>query len=340
MTLRAAVEPPSFSAPVTLDEYYQAALVLYKQANYDEAFKYYQASAQANPKNYKAYQSMGHCMYRTERLGEALAYYEKALALYPENIELKKLADMMMAAGVRAPSSSGSPAPPVPGAAPAAPQTLKAIPFDPNKKWNSYGIKVGATMAQPVGDNLAGTKGKIGLTGGAFFALGLSPRLAVRPELLVVQKNYGINISTSTVMDMGPLLGSMEMATVNDYKINAMYIELPILVSYALTPSRSFTLFAGPVPGFLMSAKETGTTTFTTTYTPPAGEPVSVSTPMSVNVDLKPYYASTSVCAAGGFGVQMGKLLFEARYSMGLTSLYKTGKFKYNTLSAMLGYSF
>jgi hypothetical protein len=121
--------PPLFA--VTADEYYQAGLSLYTQQNYTQAVPYLKAAVQLNPGHWQAYQLMGYCYYQSQDNINALDSFDKSVAINPENLELKTFADnLRMRTGIM---------PSAPAAAPAAaaitrtPTPKEARAFEKNK---------------------------------------------------------------------------------------------------------------------------------------------------------------------------------------------------------------
>ena len=75
------------------DEYYQAGLDLYQKGQYEKSLQYFEAAEQLDPKYWRAYQAQGHAYFHLDRKKEALAAYDRSLALNPDNPELKGFAD-------------------------------------------------------------------------------------------------------------------------------------------------------------------------------------------------------------------------------------------------------
>jgi len=84
----------------------------------------------------------------------------------------------------------------------------------------------------------------------------------------------------------------------------ATYIEIPVLVSVRLGSNSGFApkLFVGPSLAFRLSAKATGS----------AGG-------VGVDEDVKEFTNATDFGIVGGIGADVGKLSFDARYTLGLT---------------------
>ena len=102
------------------------------------------------------------------------------------------------------------------------------------------GIKLGATWGSlNTNDSVfeAGAAG--GFTGGAFLTYNITPRLAIQPELIYVQKGTGDN---NFFYGDGYNLG---------------YLELPVLLKYNLSPDTRLvpSVFFGPAVSTLLSAE-------------------------------------------------------------------------------------
>ena len=97
------------SQGATADQYYQYGNKLYQTKDYTNAAKYYQASVQMNPSNAPAFQALGNCYYFTNRKAEAVAAYEKALALNPNSPQLAAyVQNLKNQLGATAPAASAA----------------------------------------------------------------------------------------------------------------------------------------------------------------------------------------------------------------------------------------
>jgi tetratricopeptide (TPR) repeat protein len=72
-----------------LESYITYGEELYGQEKYEEAISYLQYVAESNPGELRALQLLGHCYYALNQAQEALQYYEQALALSPDDVELQ-----------------------------------------------------------------------------------------------------------------------------------------------------------------------------------------------------------------------------------------------------------
>ena len=130
-----------------------------------------------------------------------------------------------------------------------------------------------------------------------------SPQFGIQPELMYIMKG--------TKADIG------------DAKLKFDYIEMPILLKFAIPTEGNIkpNLFAGPAIGFLLSAK-------------------------ADDEDVKDYLKSINMCVAfgGGVGIQMESMMvtFDARYTLGVTNINDEGEgdLKTRDLTFMLGFSF
>jgi len=174
------------------------------------------------------------------------------------------------------------------------------------------GIKVGLNLANFTGEDAdppAGVdkKMRMGLAVGGFITYSFNEILAVQPEVLFSMKGakYEADGSTSTT--------------------KLSYIEIPVLAKLMLATQSNMkpNFFIGPSLGILMSAK-------------------------AEDVDIKDDVKSTDFGFVMGAGVNMNMvsgsaITFDARYTMGLTSLDNTdadAKIKNGVISVFAGYSF
>ena len=74
-----------------------AAKQAYAAKDYERASKYYQAVLSKSPNSASAYQGIGNCDYYLGKTGEALAAYQKALELNPNNAPLAAFVDKLKA---------------------------------------------------------------------------------------------------------------------------------------------------------------------------------------------------------------------------------------------------
>ncbi len=308
-----------FSA--TAAEYYNAGLTLNQQGKSDLALQYFDAAIQTDPTHWQAYMAKGTCQYQMGNKEGALASFEKSLALHPDNASLEQFVATMKSSGVVAATSTQ------PATTAAAPAAKKAAPAA--GKWKAFGLKVGAVMSTLKSDvDNTGVKSKIGIGGGLFYTLGLSPKLAVQPEVLYVQK--GDKFETSVSYDSGT---DTEVWTLSG-KYKLAYVEVPLLFKYFLTPQKLHVM-VGPEFSFCMGKKYNETSTRVITHSDNSTETVTVES----EGDLE-WVSSTDLGLVAGLGMNFGKMSLEFRYDMGLGNIYKgegTGSLKNNAFMAFLG---
>lgn len=119
----------SAALAATAVDYYNAGLQFYTAKNYAQAIQYFTAALNMDPNNAGALQSRGNCYYQQGDYQNALADYQKTLALTPNNTQLATFVQTLQAkvvtAGVPA---AASPAAAQPAAATAAPAAAAAAP--------------------------------------------------------------------------------------------------------------------------------------------------------------------------------------------------------------------
>jgi hypothetical protein len=175
-----------------------------------------------------------------------------------------------------------------------------------------YGVKGGLNLASLSFDPEPGADFGLrpGVALGGFVSIPMGSRLTIQPEGFFSQK--GANASEEGV----------------DAWIHIDYLEVPVLVQYALTSSstRTFNVFAGPSLGFKLRAR-TGAD---------FGED-------SFDEDISEEIESFDFGVAFGAGVNFGRLSVDGRYTLGLSNINKDteeGKAKNRTLAFLAGYRF
>ncbi len=148
-----------------------------------------------------------------------------------------------------------------------------------------FGLKAGVSLANNLwSDDDGMEKMLIRPTFGIFAVFNITPTLAIQPEV-----NY---------LTMGEWWSDV-IKVVETFN----YIHIPVLIKARLMKEGKVVpvIFAGPAIGFLLSAKEAGD-------------------------DVKEFFKSTDFGADFGAGVEMAagktKLIFDARYYLGLTNAY------------------
>src|SRR5579863_8527864 len=109
---------------VTAADYYKAGLDFYNQKEYAQSIDYLKAAVQLDPHHWQAYQTLGLCYYLKNRIVDALAAFDKSIALHP-NPDLKKFADTLRSftPGPTPTSGPGQAATPTPAIDPKAAAT-------------------------------------------------------------------------------------------------------------------------------------------------------------------------------------------------------------------------
>jgi len=315
-----------FTAPrilraATADDYYKAGLTLTQQNQHEQAVKYYQAAVQLDANHWQAEQAMGTSYYQLGNKSEALAAFDASLKIHPDNPQLKAFADSL-----RSQVSAASTPAPATGFS-TAPTYARKKTID-NGKWKSMGVRMALVLSQLTGPNNTGSKMSMGFGGGVFYTLGLSPKLGIQPEIWYLPKGGKNNYTISE------LIGGSWYDSVYDIKINATYVEIPLLVKYYFGSERKQGFLIGPAFGFLMGAKAKGSITDLVD-----GVQIS-STP--IDQDMKKEYKSSDLSLIIGATRNFGKLQVEVRYGLGLSNISATDgdSVKNNVMMGTLGYSF
>ena len=175
-----------------------------------------------------------------------------------------------------------------------------------------YGVKGGLNLATLSFDPDAGADFgfRPGVVLGGFVSIPMGPRLTIQPEGLFSQK--GGNASEEGV----------------DAWIRFDYLEVPVLVQYAVTSSstNTFNVFAGPSLAFKLKARsgaEFGDDSF--------------------DEDISEETETFDFGIVFGAGVNFGRFSVDGRYTFGLSNINKDteeGKIKNRTLAFLAGYRF
>lgn len=188
----------------------------------------------------------------------------------------------------------------------------------------SSGVKVGLSMVKMTGEGTdeledafeLDLKSKLGFCAGGFLVFDLTPEIAFQPEVLLVQKG---------VKGEEEFFG--ETLTLN---VSAMYIDIPLLFKYML-PAQGMVapaVFAGPYFGFKVDDS------VKVEY---AGETETES------MDAKSLDYGVVFGAGIEYPISTGKLVFDARYVLGLANINSEedeGAVKNSGLMIMVGYAF
>src|ERR1019366_3348726 len=131
-------------------QYITAGNQFYAAKDYVKGAQYYQAATQMDPNSAAAFQGLGNCEYVQGHNNEALAAYEKALNLNPNNAQLSTFVQALRAkVGTSAPAPAAAAAPaaePVHYVSRGTPETFEIDPM------------IGAGVASAIsGSNSAGS---------------------------------------------------------------------------------------------------------------------------------------------------------------------------------------
>jgi len=182
------------------------------------------------------------------------------------------------------------------------------------------GLKAGMNIANVHGDGFGEFyESKMGFCAGGFITFKVANIVAIQPEVLYTQK--------------GTKWGQeYEHEYTGTWSLNFDYLEIPVLFK-VIMPIQGMIkphLFVGPYFAFNLTAKgkieDNG---------------------QSDEDDIDEFVKDTDFGAVFGggidFGLPAGKIVFDARYSLGLTAIYEEVfgfDVKNNVFSFMLGYAF
>lgn len=167
-----------------------------------------------------------------------------------------------------------------------------------------FGVKAGGNLASISEDD---TKSKFGFYAGAYMNAPLTAKLSIQPEVLY------------------SLQGAKADYSGIDAKLNTGYINVPVMLQYAL--AEGFSVEAGPQFGFLTSAK------MKATVSGQSGE-------VDVKDDMNSFDFGIGVGAAYNI---TPKLNINARYVAGITDMVKDNPgsaVRNNVFQFGLGYTF
>jgi hypothetical protein len=165
---------------------------------------------------------------------------------------------------------------------------LLAVPAAAAAQGLTYGVKGGINLAtvDAEGDDDVGYR--LGLAAGGFVALPLGSRLTIQPEGLFSQKGSKTDLEGVSVT------------------LQLDYIEVPILVKYALSgePSRSFFVYGGPSIAFKVRSRATAT----------FGD-------VTVETAEDEHIKDSDFGVVFGGGKNFGRLSVDGRYNLGLSNI-------------------
>lgn len=175
-----------------------------------------------------------------------------------------------------------------------------------------YGIKGGAgayEISSEIGDMSATSDPKIGFEAGIFGDFPINEILSIQPEVVFVQKG-------------GENEDSNDFSGTPSVTLN--YVDVPLLlkINAPLDGNIKPYIFGGPYAGYLVEAS---------------------SNMEGNNVDLTEYLAEFHYGVKMGLGVNIGPVVIDARYDLGLADLYaeneefdEFGEFKLTTAGFVL----
>lgn len=195
------------------------------------------------------------------------------------------------------------------------------LPSLSSAKGVTAGFKIGVNYADVFGDDVpdmeallgADFKSKFGLCAGGFIQIKLGKVLVIQPEFLYTMK--------------GSRMKEEILGETVKIRFNLSYVEVPVLVKLMIpTPGGvKPSLFVGPAIAFKLGAKLKAEALGDTT-----------------EEDLSDDMEDTGFGLIIGGGLGFGKLTFDVRYSLGLTSIsiYEDEDIKNGVISLNVGYSF
>ncbi len=172
-----------------------------------------------------------------------------------------------------------------------------------------FGLTGGVNFANVGGADVSySPKSLTGFAGGVYLDLGVPFLISVQPEVLYSMKGYKTDQSIT-------FLGSTFAVKST---VNLNYVEIPVLIKYSLpVPVLKPTLFVGPSMGILLNAKAKVEIT---------GQPAQDTTITSSTT-------GTDWGVVFGASAHLAIVTVSARYTMGLTTLDKSGTTKaYNRI--------
>ena len=153
---------------------------------------------------------------------------------------------------------------------------------------------VGATMSNFVGKDVEGAKFRFGFTGGAEYGYQIADPFAVTAGVMVAMQ--GTNYKDDQYF--------------KDQKVKTTYLNVPILANFYVV--RGLAIKAGIQPGFLLSAKRSGSEL--------EGNNTWVDYEDTSKDGLKKFDFSIPV----GLSYEFSDFVIDARYNIGLTKLVDT----------------
>lgn len=171
----------------------------------------------------------------------------------------------------------------------------------------TWGVKAGLNLANFVGKDAEGTKMKAGFNVGVVTEYRFCDKFAVGPELLYSTQGCSIDM---------PGMDEDGESNSDKLKINAQYINLPIMLKYYVIENLSINL--GPQLGYAVSVKgKIG----------------------SHKMDY-PGVKKFDVALGVGATYHFGSIFADARYNYGLTKVVENTNMKNSVIQIGVGYKF
>jgi hypothetical protein len=204
----------------------------------------------------------------------------------------------------------------------------------------SFGPRVGISISSHSTEEDDGggvnVRYKSGVLVGAVANIGLSEVFSIQPELLYIQKGVSVHLDVNETYPGGTY--SIE----GENELRSNYLELPVLGKATFNAGNiQYYFTAGPTLGYWLSGKEI--LDYTERYVEATGTiNHTADTEMNVEFDAgeKRLEAGASIGMGLGFSIGTGTLSVDARYGMGLTSLYDEDEGRQKTKNRVIGVSF
>lgn len=178
--------------------------------------------------------------------------------------------------------------------------TLLSVPAVGVAQAPSFGLKGGLNMADLGGNRILDSDARAGFTFGAFASLPISSAVAIQPEVVFSRKG-----AKSAAYDYDEFPQDGDAPPVGVYLNETTghdYLEVPVLLKLGPSSHSGFmrpVFFAGPSVGFLLGATEVH------------------------DMDYEEHLNTTDFGVIIGGGLELGRLSFDARYNLGLSTIDK-----------------
>jgi len=196
-----------------------------------------------------------------------------------------------------------------------------------------FGIKGGLNMAKLTFEEDANMNfdTKFGPIFGGFVTYNLNDKLAIQPEFLYTVKGGSYEFSESVIG------GGYDVIWEGNGDLKMNWLDIPILVVF--NPNDKIKIFAGPFLEVFLNGEEDGEGTISGTLD---GEPYSESGSESVDIESDEINSPGFGLIFGGAYMLANNLEVEARYSLGLNSVFKDedegGSVKNSDIQILLNY--